>query len=148
MLSPFALNKSNITARSEDRNIFDCMSTIFQVEFRGLWFITFRMTGFCGLYPSSKSVNTRKHNVSETGSVSVFRWRKGDTSSVESLPLPQDGSRSIFRTFVFSSYLKFLTMDNVHKLSDSGFLKICDYFARFLKYAAGFQNPILNVPNH
>jgi hypothetical protein len=34
-----------------------------------------------GLCPSSRILNTRKHNVSETGSVSVLRWR-GDTPTL------------------------------------------------------------------
>jgi hypothetical protein len=37
----------------------------------------------CGLCPSSEIINARKHNVSETGSVSFLRW--GDTHSVWSL---------------------------------------------------------------
>jgi hypothetical protein len=39
----------------------------------------------CELHPSLVTVNTRKHNVSETGSVSVFRQVEGDTYSVGSL---------------------------------------------------------------
>jgi hypothetical protein len=35
-----------------------------------------------GLVPSSWILNTRKHNVSETGSISFFRWVEGDTYSV------------------------------------------------------------------
>jgi hypothetical protein len=27
-----------------------------------------------GLHPSSRSLNTRKNNISETGSVSILRW--------------------------------------------------------------------------
>jgi hypothetical protein len=38
-----------------------------------------------GLCPSSGILKTRKHDVSETGSVSVLRWREGDTYSVGSL---------------------------------------------------------------
>jgi hypothetical protein len=37
-----------------------------------------------GLCPSSEILNSRKHNVSETGSVSVLRRGEGDTFSVES----------------------------------------------------------------
>jgi hypothetical protein len=37
-----------------------------------------------GLRPSSGILNTRKHNVSETGSVSILRWGEGDTYSVGS----------------------------------------------------------------
>jgi hypothetical protein len=36
-----------------------------------------------------------------------------------SLPFPEDGKRSSFRNVVFSSYLEFLAIDEVHKLSDS-----------------------------
>jgi hypothetical protein len=38
-----------------------------------------------GLCPSSDIVDTRKHNVSETGSVSVLRWGGGGTYIVGSL---------------------------------------------------------------
>jgi hypothetical protein len=39
----------------------------------------------CGHCPSSGVINIRKYNVSETGSVSVFRWGEEDTNSVGSL---------------------------------------------------------------
>jgi hypothetical protein len=38
-----------------------------------------------GLCPSSGILNTRKHNVSVSGSFSVLRWGKGDNYSVGSL---------------------------------------------------------------
>jgi hypothetical protein len=38
-----------------------------------------------GLCPSSDILETIKHNVSETGSVSVLRWGGEDTYSVGSL---------------------------------------------------------------
>jgi hypothetical protein len=38
-----------------------------------------------GLCPSTGILNTRKHNVTETASVSVLRWREGHTYSVGSL---------------------------------------------------------------
>jgi hypothetical protein len=38
-----------------------------------------------GLCPSTGILNTIKHTVPETGSVSVFRWAKGNTSSVGSV---------------------------------------------------------------
>jgi hypothetical protein len=38
-----------------------------------------------GLCPSSGILNTRKHNVSKTGSISVLRKGEGDTYSVGSL---------------------------------------------------------------
>jgi hypothetical protein len=43
-----------------------------KVEFKGFyrWCITLRLSGLC---PSSRIPNTRKHTVSETGSVSVPR---------------------------------------------------------------------------
>jgi hypothetical protein len=40
---------------------------------------------FSGLFSSSGILNTRKHNVSETGSVSILRRGEGDTYSVGSL---------------------------------------------------------------
>jgi hypothetical protein len=39
----------------------------------GHW-LSFRITGDFGRYPSSLILTTREHNVSETGSASVFRW--------------------------------------------------------------------------
>jgi hypothetical protein len=36
----------------------------------------------CAPCPSSRILNTRKHNVSRSGSVSVFMWGEGDTCSV------------------------------------------------------------------
>jgi hypothetical protein len=71
-----------------------------------------------GLCPSSGILETRKHNVSETGSVSVLRWREETpillgpleranlnhwTSDVSS-PSPEDGNRSSLRNVVFSSF--------------------------------------------
>jgi hypothetical protein len=38
-----------------------------------------------GLCPSSGILETRKHNISESRSVSVHRWEGQDTSSLESL---------------------------------------------------------------
>jgi hypothetical protein len=57
------------------------------VESKGFWHwcITLRITGFFGLCPSSGILNTRKHIVSEIGSVSVLRWGEGDTYCVGSL---------------------------------------------------------------
>jgi hypothetical protein len=40
---------------------------------------TLRITGFLDSYPSFGILNTRKHNVSETGSVPVLRRGEGDT---------------------------------------------------------------------
>jgi hypothetical protein len=78
-----------------------------------------------GLCPLCGILNNRKHNVSETGSVSVFRWGKGENYSVGavrksvqwlrlalskspnrvvvSLPLPEDRNRSSSKNVVFSS---------------------------------------------
>jgi hypothetical protein len=39
--------------------------------------ILYRIIGFFGLFPSSGILETRKHDVSETGSVSDLRWRGG-----------------------------------------------------------------------
>jgi hypothetical protein len=72
-----------------------------------------------GLCPSSGILKTRKHNISETGSFSVLRWRGEDTYSVGSLeknlskgpnwvgvfpPSPENGNRSNFRNVVLSSF--------------------------------------------
>jgi hypothetical protein len=48
------------------------------------WCITFRITGFLGFVHLPGILNTRKHNVSETGSISVLRSGEGDTYSVGS----------------------------------------------------------------
>jgi hypothetical protein len=50
-----------------------------------------------GLCPSSGILNTRKHNVSETGSVSIMKWGEGDTLLGPLVPV------SSFWNIVFSS---------------------------------------------
>jgi hypothetical protein len=56
--------------------------TIFVQIFRQFRF-TNRITVFFWTFPSSGVLETRKHNVPETGSVSVLRWKGGeDTYSV------------------------------------------------------------------
>jgi hypothetical protein len=50
----------------------------------GIW-TGFQNHWFSGLCPSSRILITRKHNVLETGPVSVLRRDEGDTYSVESL---------------------------------------------------------------
>jgi hypothetical protein len=78
-----------------------------------------------GLCSSLEILNTRKHNVPETGCVSVLRLAEEDTYSVGSLrkSLPQslrpgvnvsvfspdDGNISSFGKAVFSSYFEFGT---------------------------------------
>jgi hypothetical protein len=87
---------------------------------------------------------TRKHNVSETVSVSVVRWEKGkgrehllcwvSSEELTSLnlssglnkvsvapPLAWRGKRSSFRNFVFSSCLEYRTMEEVRKPNVSQF---------------------------
>jgi hypothetical protein len=44
---------------------------------------------------------------------------KGPNKVDISLPSPEDGDRSSFQNIVFSSYLEFLTMDQVQKANDS-----------------------------
>jgi hypothetical protein len=70
-----------------------------------------------GLCPSSGILNSREHNVSETGSVSVLRWERGVIEVQRlrlahskglyrvggSLPWPEDRRRSRFQNVVFSS---------------------------------------------
>jgi hypothetical protein len=46
--------------------------------------MTLKIIGFLTLSPSSGILDIGKHNVSETGSVSVLRWRKGNTYFVGS----------------------------------------------------------------
>jgi hypothetical protein len=46
------------------------------------FFLTDRITGCFGLLPSSGILETRKHNVPKTGSVSVVRWVQEPNSSV------------------------------------------------------------------
>jgi hypothetical protein len=48
---------------------------------------TLRIIGFWGLLPSSGILKTREHNASETGFVSLLRWRVGHTYSVGSLTI-------------------------------------------------------------
>jgi hypothetical protein len=66
-----------------------------------------------GLCSSPRILITRKHNVSETGPVSVLRWgeiqrlrlalSKGPNRVVVSLPSHEEGNRSSIRNTVFSS---------------------------------------------
>jgi hypothetical protein len=59
------------------------------------------------LCPSPSILNTRGHNVSETGSVSVLRWRGRHLLCwTSSAPISQDWNRSYFENFVFSSFQK------------------------------------------
>jgi hypothetical protein len=66
---------------------------------------------FFWTFPSSGIQETRKHDVSETGSVSVLQWlrlalSKGPNWVGVFSPLsPKDGNRSSFRNVVFSSLL-------------------------------------------
>jgi hypothetical protein len=73
----------------------------------------------CGLCPSSGILNIRKHSVSETGSVPIFRWGEGSNRVGVSFPSPEDGNSSSFRNAVFFRYLKFRTMDKAQKSNDS-----------------------------
>jgi hypothetical protein len=84
----------------------------------------------------------RKHNVSETGYVSVFTWEEGIIYSVGSLrkslgpvtevtickgpnrigvslPSPEDRNRYCSRNIVLPSYLEFRTVERVQESSDS-----------------------------
>jgi hypothetical protein len=70
----------------------------------------------------------RKHSVSETGSVPIFRGERRETflalsegpNRVDvSLLSPQDGNRPSFQNVVFSSYLEFSMMNKVQKSSNS-----------------------------
>jgi hypothetical protein len=81
-----------------------------------------------GLYPSSRILNTRKRNVSGTGSISGFRWKEGDIYSVGDLSKgPQQMSpypnlkmeTEPASETLLPSYLEFRTMDKVQKPSDS-----------------------------
>jgi hypothetical protein len=61
--------------------------TEFQVRFWRVLTMVYNTENYCvlGLCPSSGILEARKHNVSETGSVSVLRWGGEDTYSVGSL---------------------------------------------------------------
>jgi hypothetical protein len=92
----------------------------------------------CVLCPSSRII-IGKHNVSEIDlfpcsgerqetptllrplqRANLNEWCSEGTKRVGvSLPSPEDGERSSFRSFVFSSYLELQTIDKVHKPSDS-----------------------------
>jgi hypothetical protein len=76
-----------------------------------------------GLYPSLGIPETRKHDISETGSISILRWRgektptqlgpleranlnhflRGPTEFASSPPSHEDENRSSFRNVMFSS---------------------------------------------
>jgi hypothetical protein len=64
-----------------DMNIYKAQSqTVRRVNSKGFWRRC--MTQNCwviGLFPSSRILENRKHDVSETGSVSVLRWRGENT---------------------------------------------------------------------
>jgi hypothetical protein len=70
---------------------------------------------------------TRKHSVSETGYISVFRQGEGETCTVgsfrklkpQSLETQHFRNRSVFQNVVISNYLEFWMMARVHKPSDS-----------------------------
>jgi hypothetical protein len=78
--------------------------------------------------PSCSILKTRKHDVSETGSVSAHSSEGKDTPTLlgplekvhVSLHSPEDGNRSSFLNDVFSSYLEFPTTDKVHEPNYSG----------------------------
>jgi hypothetical protein len=53
--------------RGPDRNLYADWIILLKEQF------SFRITGVPGLYPLSRILNTRKHNISETGCVSVHR---------------------------------------------------------------------------
>jgi hypothetical protein len=60
-----------------------------------------------------------KHNLSETGSIFVFRCGAGGFYSVGAFsngPKPEDGNRSSFRNVVFKK--KYCTMDKDQKLNN------------------------------
>jgi hypothetical protein len=86
----------------------------------------------CVLCSLSGTLNKIKHNILDTGSVSVLGEGREtptlfDSSIIESAlskepnrvgvscPSPGDGNRSSFRNVVFSTYLEFWLTDKVHK---------------------------------
>jgi hypothetical protein len=65
--------------------------------------------------PSSGILNTRKHNISETGSASIHKRGEGDAYCIGSLRKifahsPEDGNTPSFRNVVFSNHLEFRMM--------------------------------------
>jgi hypothetical protein len=49
------------------------------------WYITLGITRFMGINHYAEFWTTRRHNISYTGSASIFMWWEGDTYSVGSL---------------------------------------------------------------
>jgi hypothetical protein len=95
--------------------------------------ITFQNCLDSGLCPLSWILNIRKHNVSETESVSVLRWGMllcwvpwKELTCVSLPPSPEDGNIQFQKRCVFLC-LEFRTMDKVQKSSDSRklFLSLC-----------------------
>jgi hypothetical protein len=73
-----------------------------------------------GLCPSSGILETKKHNISETGSVSFLMLvlSKGPKREGDFFRSLEDRNRTSFRNVVFYSYLELRTIVKVHKLSD------------------------------
>jgi hypothetical protein len=92
------------------------------------WAMTLRFNGFLGQWPLSGILNTRKRNVSETRSVSVFRGGEGNLYSVGSLrkssPQSLDTSPHLWTgsdpvSYTHFRVLQFRTKNSVHKPSNS-----------------------------
>jgi hypothetical protein len=72
-----------------------------------------------GLLPSSDDGSKKPTLLGPLGRASLNHCYKGPNRVDVSLPSHEDGNGSIFRNFVFSSYLEFRTMDTAQKPSHS-----------------------------
>jgi hypothetical protein len=76
------------------------------------WCIILRIIAFKDFVHPLEFKIIKKHNISETGSISIFRWGEGRTYCVGPSEVR---NRPNFRNVTFSSYLEFRTMDKLHK---------------------------------
>jgi hypothetical protein len=109
----------------------------------------------------ARILETRKRNVSETGSVSFLKRRQEDAYFVESLranfnpwtqhsrctfPVsPEEGNRSSFRNAV-SSFVEYRTMDKVRKPSNSeGYTPSSEPFRIYLQTCYFEENYFIHI---
>jgi hypothetical protein len=127
-------------------------------------------TGFVDFVHRPEFSKARKHSLSETWSVSFFKWAEGDTQSVGTLrkswpqsldldslrlvhrtrsnsvvvsfPSPEDENRSSFRYVVFYRYLALQRMGKVQKPSDFQCFTPSEPFRFYLLVFGAFSCPL------